>query len=125
MFCFTNAVCDNSEKQRAPAWCDRILWYGSGVKECRAYKRVEILSSDHRPVTGIYSIEAKCVLIEQKQLVARDIVKQLDRQENKKIPQCSLSTNKLDFGPVKLNKMLTKTIIVTNQTMNTVRNFIR
>lgn len=40
----------------------------------------------------------------------------MDKKENKKIPHCLLSTNLLDFGPVRLNTPVTKTITVTNQT---------
>ncbi|KAL3526469.1 hypothetical protein ACH5RR_011125 [Cinchona calisaya] len=49
------------EKQRTPAWCDRILWYGKGVKQL-SYFRSESKFSDHRPVSAIFStqIEVKC-----------------------------------------------------------------
>ncbi|XP_022157672.1 type IV inositol polyphosphate 5-phosphatase 6-like isoform X2 [Momordica charantia] len=39
------------EKQRTPAWCDRILWYGKGVKQL-SYFRSESKFSDHRPVSA-------------------------------------------------------------------------
>lgn len=42
---------ENGEKRRAPAWCDRILWYGKGLKQL-SYVRVEFTFSDHRPVTA-------------------------------------------------------------------------
>ncbi|KAL0927122.1 hypothetical protein M5K25_001281 [Dendrobium thyrsiflorum] len=44
------------EKARAPAWCDRILWYGKGLKQSE-YKRCELKLSDHRPVRGIFTVE--------------------------------------------------------------------
>ncbi|KAF8051947.1 hypothetical protein N665_1641s0011 [Sinapis alba] len=43
------------EKKRAPAWCDRILWLGKGIRQ-ECYKRSEIRMSDHRPVTSIFNI---------------------------------------------------------------------
>ncbi|KAJ8567013.1 hypothetical protein K7X08_019221 [Anisodus acutangulus] len=43
------------EKQRTPAWCDRILWYGKGVKQL-SYFRSEIKFSDHRPVSALFSV---------------------------------------------------------------------
>lgn len=39
------------EKRRAPAWCDRILWYGKGLKQL-SYVRVDLNLSDHRPVAA-------------------------------------------------------------------------
>ncbi|XP_074373694.1 type I inositol polyphosphate 5-phosphatase 8-like [Apium graveolens] len=42
------------EKKRTPAWCDRILWYGKGVKQL-SYFRSESKFSDHRPVSAIFT----------------------------------------------------------------------
>ncbi|KAE8710010.1 Type I inositol 1,4,5-trisphosphate 5-phosphatase CVP2 [Hibiscus syriacus] len=44
----------SGEKQRTPAWCDRILWYGKGVK-LLSYFRSESKFSDHRPVSALFS----------------------------------------------------------------------
>uniref|UniRef100_A0A0D6QT90 Inositol polyphosphate-related phosphatase domain-containing protein n=1 Tax=Araucaria cunninghamii TaxID=56994 RepID=A0A0D6QT90_ARACU len=41
------------EKRRTPAWCDRILSLGKGIKQL-SYKRVEQMLSDHRPVNAIF-----------------------------------------------------------------------
>lgn len=58
---------NNSEKyygedpkvgRRTPAWCDRILSYGKGLKLC-SYRRTEIKFSDHRPVTATYVAEVE------------------------------------------------------------------
>ncbi|KAL1200669.1 Type I inositol polyphosphate 5-phosphatase 2 [Cardamine amara subsp. amara] len=43
------------EKKRAPAWCDRILWLGKGIRQ-ECYKRSDIRMSDHRPVTSIFNV---------------------------------------------------------------------
>ncbi|XP_019057066.1 PREDICTED: type IV inositol polyphosphate 5-phosphatase 7-like isoform X2 [Tarenaya hassleriana] len=42
------------EKQRTPAWCDRILCYGKGLKQL-SYSRSESRFSDHRPVYALFS----------------------------------------------------------------------
>ncbi|KDP38175.1 hypothetical protein JCGZ_04818 [Jatropha curcas] len=46
------------EKWRAPAWCDRIIWYGEGLKQ-NLYARGEADFSDHRPVKAIFSAEVE------------------------------------------------------------------
>jgi hypothetical protein len=45
-----------SEKRRAPAWCDRILWHGDGLKQDQ-YDRCESRLSDHRPVRAVFTVE--------------------------------------------------------------------
>ncbi|CAN4089271.1 unnamed protein product [Withania somnifera] len=44
------------EKNRTPAWCDRIIWFGKGLKQ-RHYSRGECKLSDHRPVRAIFTAE--------------------------------------------------------------------
>ncbi|KAL0446350.1 UNVERIFIED_CONTAM: Type I inositol polyphosphate 5-phosphatase 2 [Sesamum latifolium] len=46
------------EKRRSPAWCDRILWFGKGIKQL-FYKRAEIRLSDHRPVSSMFNVEVE------------------------------------------------------------------
>ncbi|KAJ1298064.1 hypothetical protein BS78_01G424600 [Paspalum vaginatum] len=44
------------EKRRAPAWCDRVLWRGAGLRQTR-YDRCESRLSDHRPVRAVFTVE--------------------------------------------------------------------
>ena len=56
-------VFDSSEKARAPAWCDRILYrcrQPSRVQNLH-YRRYEANVSDHRPISGGYTITVKSV----------------------------------------------------------------
>lgn len=46
------------EKKRSPAWCDRIIWYGEGLKQL-LYDRGESKLSDHRPVKAIFSTQIR------------------------------------------------------------------
>ncbi|KAJ0959382.1 putative inositol-polyphosphate 5-phosphatase [Helianthus annuus] len=46
------------EKRRTPAWCDRILWMGKGIKQL-CYNQADIRMSDHRPVSSVFAIEAE------------------------------------------------------------------
>lgn len=50
---------DSSEKKRSPAWCDRLLYRGRGRIEQLDYKRHEVRVSDHRPVSGRFSLTVK------------------------------------------------------------------
>ncbi|KAK4392217.1 Type I inositol polyphosphate 5-phosphatase 8 [Sesamum angolense] len=43
------------DKRRTPAWCDRILWRGQGLKQM-CYFRGESRFSDHRPVFSLFSL---------------------------------------------------------------------
>ncbi|XWS22940.1 hypothetical protein CRYUN_Cryun29cG0078700 [Craigia yunnanensis] len=56
--CFNQSK--KGEKKRAPAWCDRIIWYGKGLKQ-HVYNRSEENFSDHRPVKAIFT--AKVVVL--------------------------------------------------------------
>ncbi|XXG77946.1 hypothetical protein AAC387_Pa08g1993 [Persea americana] len=46
------------EKKRSPAWCDRILWLGKGIKQL-FYGRAESRLSDHRPVSANFLVEVE------------------------------------------------------------------
>lgn len=46
------------EKRRTPAWCDRILFIGKGIKQL-SYTRVEQMLSDHRPVNAVFLAEVE------------------------------------------------------------------
>lgn len=43
-------------KKRAPAWCDRIIWHGRGLRQT-GYDRCEFRHSDHRPVRATFTVE--------------------------------------------------------------------
>ncbi|KAJ4951358.1 hypothetical protein NE237_028190 [Protea cynaroides] len=49
---------DPKAGRRTPAWCDRILSFGNGMRLLN-YKRIEQMLSDHRPVTAIYMAEVE------------------------------------------------------------------
>ncbi|XVF39016.1 hypothetical protein PTKIN_Ptkin01aG0001800 [Pterospermum kingtungense] len=44
--------------RRTPAWCDRILSSGKGMRQL-SYRRTELKLSDHRPVSAIYMAEVE------------------------------------------------------------------
>ncbi|GAB4827787.1 hypothetical protein Ancab_034673 [Ancistrocladus abbreviatus] len=46
----------SGEKQRTPAWCDRILWHGKGIQQLSYICGVSNFS-DHRPVSAVFTTE--------------------------------------------------------------------
>ena len=55
---------DSSDKQRIPAWCDRILY--NGAVESKLYGRLERpISSDHKPVFGEFVIQCEALGINE------------------------------------------------------------
>ncbi|TAQ86758.1 hypothetical protein B7494_g4920 [Chlorociboria aeruginascens] len=52
---------DTSEKKRAPAWCDRLMYRGGDRIEQLNYQRHEVRVSDHRPVTGVFQMVIKTI----------------------------------------------------------------
>lgn len=56
----------SGHKRRSPAWCDRILWFGKGLKQL-SYQRGECKISDHRPVTAVFLVDVQ-VLISHRQI---------------------------------------------------------
>lgn len=62
---------DTSEKRRAPAWCDRILYRGSGKIKQLDYRRHELWVSDHRPVSALFKMRIKAISVERRAEVWR------------------------------------------------------
>ncbi|KAL8166707.1 hypothetical protein V2J09_008206 [Rumex salicifolius] len=49
----------SKNKRRTPAWCDRILWHGNGIRQLSYIRKdsKEFLFSDHRPVCTSFLID--------------------------------------------------------------------
>ncbi|XVF58170.1 hypothetical protein PTKIN_Ptkin07bG0041900 [Pterospermum kingtungense] len=63
----------SGEKQRTPAWCDRILWYGKGVK-LLSYFRSESKFSDHRPVSALFSTQIEVMKSSNPGFLVKDTI---------------------------------------------------
>ncbi|KAL1959266.1 hypothetical protein VTO42DRAFT_2453 [Malbranchea cinnamomea] len=51
---------DTSEKARIPAWCDRILWRGSNLRQLQ-YNTAPLRFSDHRPVYAVFECDISVI----------------------------------------------------------------
>ncbi|KAK7574119.1 hypothetical protein V9T40_011310 [Parthenolecanium corni] len=71
---------DTSEKCRAPAWTDRVLWKCSkemaDVSQAKIihYARAELKQSDHRPVIAVLEIKIRRVEPKKREKVFQDVL---------------------------------------------------
>lgn len=63
---------DTSEKQRIPAWTDRILFRGQGLK-LLDYHSANLKMSDHRPVYATFKVQCRIVEDTKREKLAREI----------------------------------------------------
>lgn len=105
---------DSSEKNRAPAWCDRILWKGSKVEQT-AYKSVmELRMSDHKPVYAVF-ISYILTRDEQKfKKIHEEVLKTVDKYENDNQPQMTVAETDLDFGLIRYHELNSRELLVAN-----------
>lgn len=106
---------DTSEKGRAPAWCDRILWRsGSQVQqvEYRSHNLLKI--SDHKPVSSLFEVGVKVVNAEKERQVMEDVIRTLDRHENENLPQVQLTKTEIIFKDVQFLEKQTATLEIVN-----------
>lgn len=67
---------DSSEKQRVPAWTDRILYTGEGLDVSR-YERAELYTSDHRPVYAVVRAKVREVDRARRTAIRRGIMQEV------------------------------------------------
>ncbi|KAJ6411170.1 hypothetical protein OIU84_007849 [Salix udensis] len=79
------------EKKRAPAWCDRIIWFGEGLKQ-KEYSRGESRLSDHRPVRAIFVSEIEAPSNSRRLGRFNCLKDHLEECFNEKIP-CNVRTS--------------------------------
>jgi inositol polyphosphate 5-phosphatase INPP5B/F len=105
---------DSSEKNRAPAWCDRILWKGTRIEQI-AYKSVmELRMSDHKPVYGIFIAYILTRDDQKFKKIHEEVLKTVDKYENDNQPQITVAETDLDFGVIRFHELYSRELLVAN-----------
>ncbi|KAH8387640.1 hypothetical protein KR093_008475, partial [Drosophila rubida] len=105
---------DTSEKQRAPAYCDRVLWKGKGIQQLEYNSAMEIKQSDHKPVYAIFQVQIKTRDDAKYKRVQEEVLKAVDKRENDNQPQIVASKTVIDFDLVRFNEPSTRGFNVYN-----------
>ncbi|PWN44254.1 hypothetical protein IE81DRAFT_27792 [Ceraceosorus guamensis] len=73
---FGSTLYDTSEKQRVPAWTDRILFRAArpGSLTQTSYSRAELKTSDHRPVYASFKAEARVFDHDRRNAIRRNLL---------------------------------------------------
>ena len=92
-----------SEKKRAPAWCDRILYLNSAKNliNVRSYSTcMELTESDHKPVYSLMEMNARIIDEAPRKLILNELSRDLDRLENDARPKVEIAPASANFGPI-------------------------
>ncbi|KAL7266944.1 hypothetical protein RUND412_010489 [Rhizina undulata] len=102
---------DSSEKKRVPAWCDRLLYRGIGRIKQTQYRRWEVRTSDHRPVTGGFLIRVKTVNNAKKKVVWERCVERYKEIRDRHVWEAKIDflVNVCGFGIEKASQSLSDT----------------
>ncbi|XP_032594112.1 type II inositol 1,4,5-trisphosphate 5-phosphatase [Drosophila grimshawi] len=95
---------DTSEKQRAPAYCDRVLWKGKRIEQLLYNSVMEIRESDHKPVFAIFRVKIKTRDEAKYKRIQEEVLKAVDKRENDNQPQITAERTVIEFGLVRFNE---------------------
>ena len=105
---------DTSEKSRAPAWTDRVLWKGDHIEQTAYRSHWELKISDHKPVSALFKSGMKVVDEKKYRKIYEDVMKELDKMENEFLPQVTVEPLEITFDPVKFMEAQTLNLVVAN-----------
>ncbi|XP_044731936.1 inositol polyphosphate 5-phosphatase OCRL isoform X2 [Chrysoperla carnea] len=105
---------DTSEKARAPAWCDRILWKGKGIEQNAYRSHPELRISDHKPVSAVFTSQIRVIDVAKYRKIHEEVLKKMDKLENEFLPQVTVDRNEIFFGTVRFMEPLVQELIIAN-----------
>lgn len=116
---------DSSEKNRSPAWCDRILFKGDTISQKDYTSQSQYKLSDHKPISSSFDIQLKVINQTRYRKCYEECLKQLDRLENEFLPQVTVdipnphavphsNRNEIHFGIIRFLEPVRKSFTVAN-----------
>jgi len=109
--------------KRIPSWTDRILWRtrpepstgsssssGYSQKErvrVGEYRRHEVFSSDHRPVSAVFDVDVSTINAEKRNDIVREIHQSMKKLQNVFQPRLTISTTEIKLGTVPFGVQIT------------------
>lgn len=107
-------IYDTSEKARAPAWTDRILWRGKGVHQAAYRSHMELRISDHKPVSALFASQISVIDQTKWRRVHEELLKKMDKLENEFLPQVTVDQTEVVFQMIKFREPQRREIIIAN-----------
>ncbi|XP_003425852.1 inositol polyphosphate 5-phosphatase OCRL [Nasonia vitripennis] len=105
---------DSSEKGRAPAWCDRVLWKGEHITSLEYRSHPELKISDHKPVSSIFDSKVRVIDVVKYRKIHEELMKKLDKLENEFLPQVTVDTTEIIYETLRFDEPCVKELIVAN-----------
>ncbi|XP_076163264.1 oculocerebrorenal syndrome of Lowe isoform X2 [Ptiloglossa arizonensis] len=105
---------DSSEKGRAPAWCDRVLWKGEAITSVDYRSHLELKISDHKPVSASFDSQIRIIDMTKYRKIHEEVMKKLDKLENEFLPQVMVDTTEIIFDTLKFLEPSSKELIIAN-----------
>ncbi|XP_066583845.1 uncharacterized protein Ocrl [Prorops nasuta] len=105
---------DSSEKSRAPAWCDRVLWKGDSISSVSYKSHPQLKISDHKPVSAIFDSQIRIIDSVKYRKIHEEVMKKLDKLENEFLPQVMVDTTEIIFDTLKFLEPRSKELIIAN-----------
>jgi phosphatidylinositol-bisphosphatase len=109
---------DTSEKQRVPAYTDRVLVRSNlptKILEGHYHSWPEYIQSDHKPVSAVVKATYETILTDRLDSVRQEVMRDFDRHENKARPTLTVTTEELDFGLVRHRQSVVRTLQISNE----------